>query len=116
VIGDVRGLGLMIGVEIVKPDGLIDPEMRDRLVVKGFKAGIVLLPCGDSTIRFCPPLVITKEEGDMVWTGSKSGVEKGRFMSSWRFTYHGARESGIRTGYSRRSWWWSWVAICYRIE
>jgi len=64
VIGDVRGLGLMIGVEIVKPDDLIDPEMRDRLVVEGFKAGIVLLPCGDSTIQFCPPLVITKEEAD----------------------------------------------------
>lgn len=63
-IGDVRGLGLMIGVEIVKPDGSIDPDTRDRIVVEGFKEGIVLLPCGDSTIRFCPPLVITKEEAD----------------------------------------------------
>ena len=64
LIGDVRGLGLMIGVEIVKPDGTIDPDTRDRIVVEGFKAGIVLLPCGDSVIRFCPPLVITKEEAD----------------------------------------------------
>jgi 4-aminobutyrate aminotransferase len=63
-IGDVRGLGLMIGVEIVKPDGSIDPDTRDRIVVEGFKEGIVLLPCGDSVIRFCPPLVITKEEAD----------------------------------------------------
>ena len=63
-IGDVRGLGLMIGVEIVKPDGSIDPDIRDRIVVEGFKEGIVLLPCGDSAIRFSPPLVITKEEAD----------------------------------------------------
>lgn len=63
-IGDVRGLGLMIGVEIVKPDGSIDPDTRDRIVVEGFKEGIVLLPCGDSVIRFCPPLVITDEEAD----------------------------------------------------
>jgi 4-aminobutyrate aminotransferase len=63
-IGDVRGLGLMIGVEIVKPDGSIDPDTRDRIVVEGFKAGIVLLPCGDSVIRFSPPLVITKAEAD----------------------------------------------------
>ena len=64
VIGDVRGLGLMIGVEIVKPDGSIDPDTRDRIVVEGFKEGIVLLPCGDSAIRFSPPLVITKQEAD----------------------------------------------------
>ncbi len=63
-IGDVRGLGLMIGVEIVKPDGSIDSDTRDRIMVEGFKEGIVLLPCGDSGIRFSPPLVITKEEAD----------------------------------------------------
>jgi len=39
-IGDVRGLGLMIGVEIVKHDGAIDPDTRDRIVVEGFKEGI----------------------------------------------------------------------------
>ncbi|HUW67043.1 MAG TPA: aminotransferase class III-fold pyridoxal phosphate-dependent enzyme [Candidatus Nanoarchaeia archaeon] len=64
VIGDVRGLGLMIGVEIVKPDKSIDPETRDRIVLEGFKEGIILLSCGDSTLRFSPPLVITKEEAD----------------------------------------------------
>lgn len=51
-IGDVRGLGLMIGVEIVKPDGSIDSDTRDRIVVEGFKEGIVLLPCGDSAYVF----------------------------------------------------------------
>ena len=64
VIGDVRGLGLMIGVEFVKPDGSINPGLRDRIVVEGFREGIVLLSCGDSVIRFSPPLVMTREEAD----------------------------------------------------
>jgi 4-aminobutyrate aminotransferase len=64
-IGDVRGLGLMIGVEIVKPDKAIDPNTRDRIVIEGFKEGIILLSCGDSAIRFSPPLVITKQEADI---------------------------------------------------
>lgn len=64
-IGDVRGLGLMIGVEIVKPDKSIDPTMRDRILREAFKEKILLLPCGDSVIRFSPPLVITSEELDL---------------------------------------------------
>ncbi|AKB54235.1 MULTISPECIES: aspartate aminotransferase family protein [Methanosarcina] len=68
-IGDVRGLGLMVGVEIVKPDKSIDPIRRDRILREAFKEGILLLPCGDSVIRFSPPLVITDEELD-------SGIEK----------------------------------------
>jgi 4-aminobutyrate aminotransferase len=75
-IGDVRGLGLMIGVEIIKPDGSIDPDTRDRIVVEGFKEGIVLLPCGDSTIRFSPPLVITKEEADTGMDRFEAAVKK----------------------------------------
>ncbi len=61
-IGDVRGLGLMIGIEIVKPDKSIDPLRRDKILREAFKEGILLLPCGDSVIRFSPPLVITDEE------------------------------------------------------
>jgi 4-aminobutyrate aminotransferase len=63
-IGDVRGLGLMIGVEIVKPDKSIDPIRRDKILREAFKERILLLPCGDSVIRFSPPLVITDEEAD----------------------------------------------------
>jgi hypothetical protein len=61
----------MIGVKIVKPDGSIAPEMRDRLVVEGFKAGIVLLPCRDSVMQFCPPLVIARRRRIRVCTGLK---------------------------------------------
>ena len=64
-IGDVRGLGLMIGVEIVKPDKSTDPILRDKILREAFKERILLLPCGDSVIRFSPPLVITVEEVDL---------------------------------------------------
>ena len=64
-IGDVRGLGLMIGAEIVKPDKSIDPGLRDRIVREGYKEGIMLLGCGDSVIRFSPPLVMTDEEAEL---------------------------------------------------
>lgn len=64
-IGDVRGLGLMTGVEIVKPDKSIDPIRRDRILREAFKERILLLSCGDSVIRFSPPLVITTEEVEL---------------------------------------------------
>ncbi len=63
-MGDVRGLGLMIGVEIVKSDKSVDPIRRDKILREAFKEKILLLPCGDSVIRFCPPLVITEDEID----------------------------------------------------
>lgn len=64
-IGDVRGLGLMIGAEIVKSDKSIDPIRRDRIVREAFKEGVLLLASGDSVIRFSPPLVMTDEEADL---------------------------------------------------
>ncbi|AKB78035.1 4-aminobutyrate aminotransferase [Methanosarcina horonobensis HB-1 = JCM 15518] len=64
-IGDVRGIGLMTGAEIVKSDKSIDPARRDRIIREAFKEGILLLPCGDSVIRFSPPLVMTDEEADL---------------------------------------------------
>jgi len=63
-IGDVRGMGLMIGAEIVKPDKSVDPVTRDKIVREGYKQGIMLLGCGESVIRFSPPLVMTEEEAD----------------------------------------------------
>jgi 4-aminobutyrate aminotransferase len=62
VIGDVRGLGLMIGVEFVTGAGGPDPERRDRVMRKCFEKGLLLLSCGESTLRFCPPLIVTREE------------------------------------------------------
>jgi 4-aminobutyrate aminotransferase len=64
VIGDVRGLGLMIGAEFVTRDGahIPDAQLRDRVMQKCFEKGLLLLSCGESTLRFCPPLIVTAEE------------------------------------------------------
>ena len=66
VISDVRGLGLMIGVEFAKPDAsrTPDPKLRDRVMQKCFGNGLLLLNCGESTLRFCPPLIVKREEVD----------------------------------------------------
>ncbi len=65
-ISDVRGLGLMIGVELVKKDDsrAPDAELRNRVIPRAFENGLLLLGCGESTIRFCPPLIVTKAEAD----------------------------------------------------
>jgi len=65
LIGDVRGMGLMIGVELVEKDKAPAVEKRDKIVVESFQRGLVLLPAGDSTIRFVPPLIITRDEIDL---------------------------------------------------
>jgi len=64
VIGDVRGLGLMIGVDFEKNDGSCAPDgkLRDRVMQRCFEKGLLLLSCGESTLRFCPPLVVTEKD------------------------------------------------------
>jgi 4-aminobutyrate aminotransferase len=66
VIGDVRGLGLMVGVELVKDRGTKEPAgaERDAVLNRAFEAGLTLLPAGESVIRFCPPLTVGKEDVD----------------------------------------------------
>jgi 4-aminobutyrate aminotransferase len=66
-IGDVRGVGLMMGVELVKDRETKEPapEKRNQIVQKAFRKGLLLLGCGESGIRFTPPLVITKKEIDL---------------------------------------------------
>lgn len=65
-IGQVRGKGLMIGVEFVKDRGIKDPaeKLRDRIVDNAFLRGLLLLGCGKSTIRIAPPLCVTRAEVD----------------------------------------------------
>ncbi|MCC6573058.1 MAG: acetyl ornithine aminotransferase family protein [Planctomycetes bacterium] len=66
VIGDVRGLGLMLAAEFVKSKSSKErnPELRNRVEETAFHRGLLLIGCGANTIRFCPPLVITKSEVD----------------------------------------------------
>lgn len=65
-IGDVRGKGLMIGVEFVKDRETKEPagELTERVVENGFERGLLMLSCGKSVIRVAPPLCITKSEMD----------------------------------------------------
>jgi 4-aminobutyrate aminotransferase len=60
-IRDVRGLGLMIGME-VGGDAASAALLRDRIVQQAFRKGLLLLPCGPSTVRFCPPLCLTQRQ------------------------------------------------------
>jgi 4-aminobutyrate aminotransferase len=66
VVGQVRGLGLMIGVEIVRDQITKEraPELRDRLEKLAFERGLLILGCGPNSIRLCPPLTITKDQAD----------------------------------------------------
>jgi 4-aminobutyrate aminotransferase len=66
VIGDVRGLGLMVGAEFVRSGSDIAPnvKLRDRVIHESIARGLLLLPCGKSSIRFIPPLIIRPEEID----------------------------------------------------
>ena len=63
-VGDVRGRGLMIGVEIVKDKTTREPaaELRNRIETLAFEHGLMILGCGETSLRLAPPLLITKEE------------------------------------------------------
>jgi 4-aminobutyrate aminotransferase len=66
LIGDVRGKGLMIGVELVRDRQTREraTSERDRLVDECFKRGLLVLGAGKNTVRFCPPLVLTRQQAD----------------------------------------------------
>lgn len=66
LIGDVRGKGLMQGIELVRDRTTREPADAecDQVIQLAFKKGVLLLPCGESVIRFSPPLVITPEQVD----------------------------------------------------
>jgi 4-aminobutyrate aminotransferase len=66
-IGDVRGLGMMLGVEFVTDKKSLkgDPELRDRVEMTCYKKGLIILGCGANAIRWSPALVLTKENVDV---------------------------------------------------
>jgi len=65
-VGDVRGLGLMIGIELVRDRQTKEkaPELRDRVLRQAFERGLLALGAGENTIRLCPPLVVTRDQCD----------------------------------------------------
>jgi 4-aminobutyrate aminotransferase len=63
-VGDVRGRGLMIGVEIVKDQATREsaPALRDRIVDLAFERGLLILGCGENSVRLAPPLIVHSHE------------------------------------------------------
>lgn len=67
VVGDVRGLGLMMAMDLGRKQGdhaLPDPAFRDEVIQVAFRRGLLLLGCGESALRFCPPLCINTGQID----------------------------------------------------
>lgn len=64
LVGDVRGRGLMIGVELVKDKTTREPvtDLRNRVEEVAFEKGLIILGCGETSIRLCPPLIVSEEE------------------------------------------------------
>ncbi len=65
-MGDVRGKGLMVAVELVRDRETKIPEraLRNEIITHAFERGLLLLGCGENSIRFCPALTVTQEEVD----------------------------------------------------
>lgn len=83
IVGDVRGIGLMIGVEFVKSKRTKEPAIRERNSVldSAFKNGLLLLPAGQSSIRLIPPLTISRsslEKGMDIFEEAVRNASKGR--------------------------------------
>jgi 4-aminobutyrate aminotransferase len=64
LVGDVRGRGLMIGIELVKDKPTREPatELRNRVETLAFERGLMVLGCGETSLRLCPPLIVSEEE------------------------------------------------------
>ncbi|MEW6456898.1 MAG: acetyl ornithine aminotransferase family protein [Acidobacteriota bacterium] len=81
IVGDIRGLGLMIGIELVedKKSKRKAKQKKDMLVQQCFKRGLLILGAGENVIRFCPSLNITEENIDVaieIFYKSLKDVEK----------------------------------------
>ena len=81
LVGDVRGRGLMIGVEFVQDRDSKERAvaLRDEIIQKAFRRGLLLIPCGANTIRLTPPLNISRElvdEGLQIFDDAIAATEK----------------------------------------
>jgi 4-aminobutyrate aminotransferase len=67
IVGQVRGIGLMIGIEIVKDQQTreVAGSWRDRIVELAFERGLLILGCGETSIRLAPPLIVNEHEASI---------------------------------------------------
>ncbi|MGB0035486.1 MAG: acetyl ornithine aminotransferase family protein [Candidatus Acidiferrales bacterium] len=66
IVGEVRGKGLMIGIEFVRDQKTKEkaPDLRNKIVQLAFHKGLLVLGSGDTTLRLCPPLMIDEEQAE----------------------------------------------------
>lgn len=74
----MRGLGLMIGMELVYPDGSPNRELTSQIIALALERGLFLLSCGcdKNVLRFIAPLTVTKEEIDTAMTILRQSFEE----------------------------------------
>jgi 4-aminobutyrate aminotransferase len=67
IVGEVRGRGLMIGIEIVRDQQSREPAgaLRDRIVELAFERGLLILGCGETSIRLAPPLIVNEHQAEV---------------------------------------------------
>jgi 4-aminobutyrate aminotransferase len=87
LVGEVRGRGLMIGIELVKDKQTREPAtaLRNRVETLAFERGLMILGCGETSLRLCPPLVIKEEEATValdILEDALSQVEKEHAQAS----------------------------------
>lgn len=77
-VGEVRGLGLMIGIEIVQDRRTREEahDLRDRLVQMAFERGLLVLGAGASTVRLSPPLILTMDQADFACAALEECLRK----------------------------------------
>jgi len=85
-VGDVRGMGLMIGIELIEPGPERKPAsgLRDRIVQAAFRKGLLTLGCGESVLRLAPPLIITPQQADFALDTIEQCLEEAEGMESER--------------------------------
>jgi 4-aminobutyrate aminotransferase-like enzyme len=78
IIGDVRGKGLMIGIEFVKSKKTKEPapDFSNKIAYDCFANGLMLLTCGVCVVRFIPPLIINEEIADTALDIFEKSVRK----------------------------------------
>jgi len=83
MIGDVRGKGLMVGVELVKDKTTKEPAQKEtkEVMMECFRSGLAIVNCGVSVIRWMPPLIVTRGLVDSaleIFEDSLTKIEKGK--------------------------------------
>jgi 4-aminobutyrate aminotransferase len=92
-VGEVRGRGLMIGIELVKNRATREPagELRNRVEALAFERGLMILGCGETSLRLAPPLVVSQEEATValdILEDALSAAEKEFAQAGKRETVH----------------------------